>query len=42
MEQQSNLHDRLYDDFIWGLKFRPKHPQFVVIPFGKAGLNSKF
>jgi len=32
MEQQNDLHDRLYDDFIWGLKFRPKHIDQLILP----------
>jgi len=32
MEKQSNLHDRLYDDYIWGLKYRPKHLDQLILP----------
>ena len=32
MDNQSELHDRLYDDFIWGLKYRPKHLDQLILP----------
>ncbi len=32
MEKQSSLHDRLYDDFIWGLKYRPKFIDELILP----------
>ena len=29
---QSDLHSRMYDDFIWGLKYRPKHVDELILP----------
>jgi DNA polymerase III delta prime subunit len=29
---QQDLHSRLYDDFIWGLKYRPKHIDDLILP----------
>lgn len=30
--EQNNLHDRLFDDYIWGLKYRPKHLDQLILP----------
>ncbi len=32
MEQQTSLHERLYDEFIWGLRYRPKHIDQLILP----------
>ena len=29
---QPDLHSRMYDDFIWGLKYRPKHIDELILP----------
>lgn len=29
---QTDLHSRMYDDFIWGLKYRPKHVEELILP----------
>jgi len=32
MVEQGSLHDRLYDEFIWGLKYRPKFIDDLILP----------